>query len=65
MSQIKKIRRIILVLSLALLFLMVIIYLFNNIELANLIGSIGFGMFVTVVITYTPELIRKGYIERF
>ncbi len=56
-------RRLILKISLVLLALMVLTYLFDNLDFANWIGSLGFGMLVIVIFSYLPILIKKGYIE--
>lgn len=60
-----KLRKIILFLSLLLLAVMVLIYLFNMIEIANWIGSLGFGMLFIILATYLPKLLERGYIEKF
>ena len=46
-----------------LLFLMVGFYLFQRIALANSVASVGIGIFFITLLTYLPELIKKGYIE--
>lgn len=56
-------RRRILTISLLLLALMVSTYLFDMLDFANWIGSLGFGIFVTVIFSYLPSIIKKGYIE--
>ena len=61
----KNLRRSIIILSLILLILMIVVYLFNLFELANLIGSLGFGILSVTIATYIPDLIRKGFIEKY
>lgn len=55
----------ILKISLALLFFMIFSYLFKGLELSNWVGSLGFGLLLITVFSYIPELIKKGYIEKF
>lgn len=49
----------------ALLVLMVIFYLFNFLLLANWLGSLGFGMLFITSVSYMPELLKHGFIEKF
>lgn len=58
-------RKIILIASVILLAVMIFTYLFNQINIANWIGSLGFGMLFIILATYLPELLRRGYIEKF
>lgn len=58
-------KKIILLISLSFLMVMIFTYVFNQINLSNWIGSLGFGMLVITVATYLPELIKRGYIEKF
>lgn len=58
-------RKKLLLISLMFLMIMVFIYLFNNINLANWTGGLGFGMLVVIISTYIPELIKRGHIEKF
>lgn len=48
-----------------LLVFMIFTYLFASLDASNWIGSLGFGIFFTTVFTYLPEIISKGYIERY
>lgn len=61
----RKYRLPILLFSLAMLFLMVILYLFNYLLTANWIGSLGFGMLLLIISSYLPEFIKNGFIEKF
>lgn len=58
-------RRFLLYGSVVLLICMAIFYLFNQLELANWIGSLGFGILVITIVSYCPNFIKKGYIENF
>ena len=60
-----QLKKIVLAVSLLLLAVMILIYLFNMIEIANWIGSLGFGMLFVILSTYLPELLKRGYIEKF
>lgn len=60
-----KLRKVILIIALFLLLLMVFTYLLSFLAISSWIGSLGFGMFTIVIISYLPELIKKGYIERY
>lgn len=58
-------RRIFIYISFILLSAMVIFYLFNLINLANWLGSLGFGELVLLMICYFPKLFKNGFIEKF
>lgn len=58
-------KRFVLWISLMLLITMIILYLFWQIALSNLFGSIGFGMFLIFILSYTPNLVKKGFVEEF
>lgn len=57
-------RRLLLILSMIMLFIMVIFYLFWQIDLANWFGSLGFGMLVIYTLGHIPQLLKKGYVEK-
>ncbi|MDP3973620.1 MAG: hypothetical protein Q8P92_02180 [Candidatus Daviesbacteria bacterium] len=63
-SSVRFYKHYLLIISLTLLFLMVIFYLFWQIPTADWLGSVGIGMFTIYIIGYLPELIRKGYVEK-
>lgn len=44
---------------------MVVFYLFNNLDWSNQIGSFGFAVFVIVIASYASDFLKKGYIENF
>lgn len=58
-------RKYLLAVGIILLSLMIFTYLFASLDASNWIGSLGFGIFFTTVFTYLPEIISKGYIERY
>lgn len=58
-------RKLILIISLFLLSLMIFTYLLGLVDISNWIGSFGFGMFTIIVATYLPDLIKKGFIEKY
>lgn len=58
-------RKLLLFFSATVLSLMVIIYLFNQLDLANWVGSLGFGMLVIILFSYLPILVKKDSIEKF
>lgn len=58
-------RRIFLIISLGLLSVMVFTYLLNMVDIANWMGSLGFGMLLVISCTYLPQFIKRGFIEKF
>ena len=54
-----------LILSFVLLAVMVVLYLIDQLALSTNVGSFGFAVLIIIVISYIPELIKKGYIEKF
>ncbi len=60
-----KYKRFVLLLSLVLMGLMVILYLFWQLSLSNLFGSIGFGLFIIFSLSLLPDLIKSGFVEKF
>lgn len=63
--RVHTIRRIFLIISLSLLAFMVITYLLNRIDIANWLGSLGFGIFFVTIISYLPKCIKDGNIDKF
>lgn len=61
----KHIRKVILSISIALLIIMILTYLLNMINISNWIGGLGFGILIVTLASYLPELIKKGYIEKY
>jgi len=63
--QVSKLRRFSLALAYGMLILMIFLYLVNQLNLSNIIGSAGFAVLIITLLTYLPELIKKGYLEKF
>lgn len=57
-------KKILLIVTLFLLFLMVVFYLFWKIDLSNWFGSLGFGMLIIYTLGYFPELLKRGFVEK-
>lgn len=57
-------RNYLIITSFLLLLIMVILYLFWQMDLSNWFGSLGIGIFTIAVLANIPELIKKGNIER-
>ena len=62
---IPRVRRFSLMIAFGMLILMVLLYLSNNPNLANIIGSFGFALLLIVISSLFPQLIKKGYIEQY
>lgn len=62
---VSKLRKLFLISSFCILMLMILLYLTNNLDLANIVGSFGFALLLIVVSAYIPELTKKGFIEKF
>lgn len=60
-----KLRKLILVISLSLLSLMIFTYLLSLLDISKWVGSLGFGMLFITIFSYLPQVIKKGYIEKF
>lgn len=60
-----KLRKLFLISSFCILLVMVLLYLTNKLDLANIVGSFGFALLLIVVSAYLPELMKKGFIEKF
>lgn len=58
-------RKYLLICSATLLIVLVVIYLFGMIEVSDWIGRLGFGILIIVLFSYLPQLIKRGYIEKF
>lgn len=58
-------KRYILIFSVACLVLMVLAYIFNWLDLSVVLGSFGFSLLVAVIVLYCPQIIKKGYVEKF
>ena len=60
-----KLRKFFLISSFLILLIMILLYLFNELNLANTVGSFGFALLLIVISSYIPQLIKKGFIEKF
>ncbi len=58
-------RKYLLIISVTLLILLIITYLFQILEISNWLGSLGFGMLIMIIFSYIPQLIKDGLIEKF
>ena len=58
----RKSRKAALSISLLMFILMVGFYLLDFLPEANLLGSLGIGIFVILIFSYFPELIKNGHI---
>lgn len=61
---IPKLRKTFITISFLILGIMVIVYLYGDINLANLVGSFGFALFCIVIISYIPTFFKNGFIEQ-
>lgn len=59
-----KMRKIVLISSLPIFLLMVISYTFKRFDLSNIFGSTAMGIIVLTLITYLPQIVKKGYIQK-
>ena len=62
---ISKLRKLSLIVSFILLFVMIFLYLMNELNLANAFGSFGFSLLLITLIIYLPQIIKEGFIEEF
>ena len=46
-----------------LIFAAILFYLLNQLYLSNSLASIGIGILFIVLLSYLPQLIKKGYVE--
>lgn len=51
--------------ALSLIILMILSYLFNLLPFANWTGSLGVGILIILIVSYIPQIIKKGFIDRF
>ena len=56
-------RKYLLVFSIISIGIMIILYLFWQIPFATFFGSIGFGILSIYILSFTPNLIKKGFVE--
>ncbi len=57
-------RKIFIFCALIFLTIMIFTYLLNILDIAEWVGSLGFGMLVITLISFSGDFIKKGYIER-
>lgn len=62
---VSKLRKLFLISSLCILLIMILLYLLNELNLANIVGSFGFVLLLIVISAYLPQLIKKGFVEKF
>ncbi len=60
-----KLRKLFLVLSLTVLLLMIFLYLLDEMNLANTVGSFGLALLLIITASYMPQIIKKGFVEKF
>jgi len=61
----QNLRRYIFIFSIICLILMILMSVFSLPDLSNSLGSFGFSLLVVTVFLYLPQIIKKGYVERF
>lgn len=57
-------RKYFLILSALLLIMMPVVFIFGEILWAEIFGSSGFGLILLLILSYIPQFVKKGYIER-
>lgn len=62
--SIPKFRKFSLILSFSMLLLMIMLYLFGELNLSNIVGSAGIAALLIVLVNYLPEFLKKGYLEK-
>lgn len=60
-----RLRKLFFISAFFILSVMILIYLLGDLNLANMVGSFGLALLLIVVSSYIPQLIRKGYLEKF
>lgn len=58
-------RKYLIIIAITFLILLIFTYLFQMIEISAWLGNLGFGMLTITIFSYTPQFIRKGFIEKF
>lgn len=58
-------RKYLLICSGLLLILLVITYMLQMLVISDWVGRLGFGMLLIILFSYFPQLIKRGYIEKF
>ena len=62
---IPKLRKLFFISSFFILSIMIILYLFNELNLANIAGSFGFALLLIVISSYIPQIIKGGFVEKY
>ena len=60
-----KLRKFLLTGSLVVLLLMIFLYLVDEVNMANIVGSFGFALLIIVVTSYMTQIVKMGYIDKF
>lgn len=63
--QFPKFRPLSMALAYAMLVLMIFLYLVDQLNLSNIIGSSGIAILIITLFTYLPQIIKKGFVEKF
>lgn len=63
--QVPKLRCLSFALAYGMLALMVLLYLLDQLNLSNAIGSNGLAILIITVLTYLPQLIKEGHLKKF
>ncbi len=58
------IRKYVFILSVALIFAVAPFFILNIMDWANILGSTGMGFVLLLVLTYLPDFIKKGFLEK-
>lgn len=56
-------RKYFLILSVVLLIIMSVVFIFGQVGWAEIFGSSSFGLVLLLLISYVPQLLKKGYIK--
>lgn len=62
---IPKLRKLSLIVSFILFLSMILFYLINQLSLSDSFGSFGFSLLLITLTVYLPQMIKKGFIEKF
>lgn len=62
---VSKLRKFFLISSFLILFVMIFLYLLDELNLANIVGSFGFAVLLIVVTSYMPQIVTKGFVEKY
>ncbi len=62
---VSKLRKLFLISSFLILLVMIFLYLLDELNPANIVGSFGFALLLIVVASYLPQIVRKGFVEKY